>query len=111
MEWAFVINLVAVLSKGYTILTFLISLMLSFTLSFDFFEISLEALMLHEFIIVWKAVDAFLAWTMVAWLLDFLDSLFSDSKTIDALRVGSMIAMRFFNFFVCFWLIGLLFLK
>ena len=85
MEWAFVINLVAVLSKGYTILTFLISLMLSFTLSFDFFEISLEALMLHKLIIVGKAIDAFLARAMVAWLLHFLDIIFSDSKTVYAL--------------------------
>jgi len=85
MEWAFVINLVAVLSEGYTILTFLIRLMLSFTLSFDFFEISLEALMLHKLIIAGKAIDAFLARTMVAWLLNFLDIIFSNSETVDAL--------------------------
>lgn len=85
MERAFVINLVAVLSEGYTILTFLIRLMLSFTLSFDFFEISLEAFMLHKLIIVGKAIDAFLARTMVAWLLDFLNIIFSNSETVDAL--------------------------
>ena len=67
--------------------------------------------MLHKFIIIWKAINALLAWTMIARLLYFLDIIFSDSKTVDALWIWSMIAMRFFNFFVCFWLIGLLFLK
>jgi hypothetical protein len=85
MEWAFVINLVAILGKRDTILTFLIRLMLSLTLSFDFFEISLEALMLHKFIIVWKTINAFLAWTMIARLFDFFNIIFSDSKTVDAL--------------------------
>jgi hypothetical protein len=85
MEWAFVINLVAILGKRDTILTFLICLMLPFTLSFDFFEISLETLMLHKFIIVWKTINAFLAWTMIARLFDFFNIIFSDSKTVDAL--------------------------
>jgi len=65
--------------------------------------------MLHKFVILWETVDAFLMWSMVAWLLYFLHVLLGDSEAVDALRFRSMIAVRLFDFLVCFWLIRLLF--
>ena len=111
MVRAFIINLVAVLCKRDTVLALLICLMLSLALCFDFFEIRFKTFMLHEFVIIWQAVDALLPWTVIAGLLNFFDVIFSHSETVDALGVRAVVAVRFFNFFVCFWLIGLMFLK
>ena len=41
--------------------------------------------MLDVFVILWEAVDTFLEWTVVAWLLNILYVLLSDSETVDAL--------------------------
>jgi hypothetical protein len=109
MERTLIIDFVAIIGKRNTILALLIWLMLALALWFNFFQVRLKALMLHEFVILWETVDALLMRGMVAWLLYFLHVLLGDSEAVDALRFRSMIAVRLFDFLVCFWLIRLLF--
>jgi len=111
MVWAFVINFVAVLSERYTVLTFLIRLMFSFALRFNLFQVGFETLMLDKFVGVRQTVNAFLPRSMITWLLNLFYVIFGNTKAVDALRVRTVIAVGLFDFLICFWLIGLLFLK
>lgn len=93
MIWALIVDFVTILSEGNTILTLLICLMLALALRLDLFQISFKALVLNEFIIGRKAINALLAWSMIAWLLDFLDCIFSDTEAVDAPGVRAVITM------------------
>jgi hypothetical protein len=109
--WALIVHLVAIISEGDTILTLLICLMLSFALRLNFFQISFKTLMFNEFISARKAINALLTWSMIAWLLYFLDIIFGNTETVDALGVRAVIAVRLLYLLIGFWLIRLLFLK
>lgn len=102
MIWAIVVYFVTILWKWDTILTFLVCLMLTPAFSFDSWEIMLEALMLNNpfIIFIWDTIRAFLKGWMVAWHFAIFHWMFAYTQAINALRIGTMITMTFFNLFL-----------
>ena len=76
--------------------------MFSLTFRFEFRKECLKAFMLHKliFFIALNTVRALLKRTMVTGMLNLLNIFFGYSETIETFRVGSMIAMTFFDFFL-----------
>ena len=102
---ALVVNFVAELSKGNTILTLLIWLMLALALWFHFLQEMLKTLMLYFLAHCLWAVGTLLTRCVIASALDIFEIFLSNTKAVQAFGVRSMIAVPLLDLFVCFWLI------